>query len=337
MTQDLVLFCDAGPWAQCHFVRELARMAESKWNLKPFVGVGAFPYMKDKLFYSPCQSAADRFIEEATRTSTGLWSHCSYGGWFTDDPLDESKLPKAPFHVTNAYQYHHFKGKYPYLPAGVNTDMFRPGLEPKGVERRLRVGWTGSMQYNAALKLFLDRLVPAVRLAGSDGWISEAKIEFRPLAVWNCNDARHPQEVAEYLKEIDVYVCTSISEGSSLSVLEAAAAGCVIISTPCGNAPELVVNKRLLVDWTPKNIAEAILLLHEERGMLRDLSEQTRELVEREWAWSSSPRGEQWLEWITGSKDCYFRPSVNHDVLKVSREYRLRSEPKLIRGDMMGS
>jgi glycosyltransferase involved in cell wall biosynthesis len=293
----LSLYCDSPTWAQCHFVRDLARQSE-KWGWASEVMGGFLVPSGLDLFYSPCCGTADGV--EAHRSSTGLWSHVSYGGWFSDTPLNDPLLPKAPYHATNLYLYELLDRRVPYLASGVDTDVFQPATgRKKGEDRRLVVGWTGSLQYNAAVKLFLDLLIPAVRRAGSDGKLSESRICFRPLVVWDCRDARTPLDVAEYLKDVDVYVCTSASEGCSLSVLEAAAAGCVIVSTPCGNAPELT-KPEFLVPWSVEGISDVLLRLYEDRRLLQDTSAWSRQLIMDRWSWDAPKKKESWQAWLSG-------------------------------------
>lgn len=345
----LTLYCDSPTWAQCLFVRQLAALAESSWGWDALVTSGAWPNATGSMFYSPCKGAAENpVVAGAVRRSTGLWSHCSYGGWFTDDPLDDAALPTVPFHSVNLYQYHLLKGRVPYLPAGVDTDMFRPATaeEREGPgegsrDHRMVVGWTGSEEFNSALKVFYDRVVPAVRLAGCDGPLASARIKWRPLMVGDCRDARPPQLVADMLRGVDVFVWASISEGCSLSVLEAAASGCVIVSTPVGNAAELVMDPRLLVSWTPSDIARALRLLESDRDLLRDLQGRTRAVVEQYWSWKSPIKRAAWQAWLSGegtiphpAGQVPYVHSQGPEVLDVSRRLREESTPRLVRGDM---
>ena len=47
-------------------------------------------------------------------------------------------------------------------------------------------------------------------------------------------------DVSDILKELDVFVLASTSEGMPLSILEAMAAGRAIVATRCGGIPEVV-------------------------------------------------------------------------------------------------
>ena len=337
--KSLVLYSDVGAWAQYGFCQELARQAPA-WGFAPIIASGTnLSTSRDVTFYSPCHGAADRIRSYGVAEArTGLWSHVSYGGWFTDDPLRRAELPASPAHATNLY-LHGLTG-LPYLAGGVDSDLFRPSASGRRADSRLTVGWTGSLQYNAAVKLFLDLWITAVRRAGSDGPLAKARICARPLPVWDCEDARSAREVAAYLQSIDIYLCASISEGCSLSVLEAASAGCVIISTPCGNAPELATE---IVGWNASEIAGAVLRFDQDRKTLREASERTRDLVERFWAWTSPIKSEAWRAWLHGESVPSWREQLPYMVetpetlLARSRQLREMARPTLQRGDMYRS
>ena len=332
----LVLYADTPGWAQHHFVVQLAREAE-RWGWSPTVETSQdFNVPAGALFYSPVAGMPDHVLAAGADACGGLWSHVSYGGWFTDDPLDPAKLPKARMHATNLY-LHALTG-LPYLAAGVDTDKFHPPTGSEAREKRhardprLVIGWTGSLQYNAAVKLFNDLWVPAVRKAGSDGPLAEARFCARPLAVWDSRDARTPDEVAEYLRGIDIYLCTSISEGCSLSVLEAAASGCVVLSTPCGNAPELA---QTIVPWNARYIAGFLSGYHEKRASFYDHSERARETVMKTWAWAT--RRDAWQAFLAGSSMEQPDHAEVLAVLSRSRKQRELAAPPFVRGNMHGS
>jgi len=60
-------------------------------------------------------------------------------------------------------------------------------------------------------------------------------------------------EVERFLPSIDLFLQPSIYEGLSLTILEAAAAGIPIVSTPVGGTPEIITNKHEGVLVEPGN------------------------------------------------------------------------------------
>ena len=53
-------------------------------------------------------------------------------------------------------------------------------------------------------------------------------------------DVRPAREMADWYNTGTVLVCASAAEGTPNPALEAAACGCVVVSTPVGNMPELI-------------------------------------------------------------------------------------------------
>ena len=87
-------------------------------------------------------------------------------------------------------------------------------------------------------------------------------------------------DIPELLNLFDIYVCSSISEGLSLSVMEAMSAGKVIISTNVGGNAELIQdgqNGLLVPSKDPDALAEKILFLLNNDSLMRQLSAKARE------------------------------------------------------------
>jgi glycosyltransferase involved in cell wall biosynthesis len=70
------------------------------------------------------------------------------------------------------------------------------------------------------------------------------------------------EDVRPYLEQMDVFVLPSVSEGLSLSILEAALSGKFIIATDVGGIPEIIKNKETGLLFTPKNIEQLVLHLN---------------------------------------------------------------------------
>lgn len=65
-------------------------------------------------------------------------------------------------------------------------------------------------------------------------------------------------DVRPYLNKFDVFVLPSVSEGLSLAVLEAAAAGNFLIATKVGGVPEIIKHKETGLLFKPKNIEQLV-------------------------------------------------------------------------------
>jgi len=70
--------------------------------------------------------------------------------------------------------------------------------------------------------------------------------------------AGEQDDVRPALEEMDVFVLPSISEGLSLVILEAAAAGKVVIATKVGGVPEIIKDKENGLLFKPKNIEQLV-------------------------------------------------------------------------------
>ncbi|MBT4722615.1 glycosyltransferase [Candidatus Falkowbacteria bacterium] len=65
-------------------------------------------------------------------------------------------------------------------------------------------------------------------------------------------------DVRSMLKDIDIFVLPSISEGLSLAVLEAAAAGKYVIATDVGGVPEIIEHNKNGLLFSPKSIEQLV-------------------------------------------------------------------------------
>ncbi len=91
-------------------------------------------------------------------------------------------------------------------------------------------------------------------------------------------------DIPELLNLFDIYICSSISEGLSLSILEAMAAGKPVVATQVGGNPELVIpgkNGFLVSPGDPYALAEKILILLKDKN-LRELMGRTGKKIAEE-------------------------------------------------------
>lgn len=164
-----------------------------------------------------------------------------------------------------------------YTPGGVDTNFFQPATEkkPAGV---MRVGWAGSLaNHGDSHRGYLDVIVPAVALLADVELVTASRED-----LW-----RGPEEMREFYRSLDVYVCASRDEGSPNTCLEAAACGIPLVTTRVGNMPELVrtgVNG-FLVERSIGNIASKLVLLRDDLKLRTSLARNIREDIQA-WDWS---------------------------------------------------
>jgi len=123
------------------------------------------------------------------------------------------------------------------------------------------------------------------------GYLSELKALVDELGVGRqiiFAGAKYGKELISYYEAADVFVYTSLYENFGQTLLEAAAAGLPIISTPVGIAPEIVIDGEtgLLVSDDPKMIRERIGELRH-NSIRSEFSTRIREIVKKKFDWSN--------------------------------------------------
>jgi glycosyltransferase involved in cell wall biosynthesis len=132
---------------------------------------------------------------------------------------------------------------------GIELGAFleRPAA-PGAVSPRIRFGSVGRMVPVKAHSILIDAFAQVVRrLPGAElrivgGGPLEADLRKRVEATGLTGQIRIEginHEIADVLKDLDVFVLSSISEGLPLVILEAMAAGLPVVSTRIGGVPEV--------------------------------------------------------------------------------------------------
>lgn len=91
------------------------------------------------------------------------------------------------------------------------------------------------------------------------------------------------EEVVDTFNEIDVSVIPSLRESFGVSAVEAQACGCAVIASRTGGLPEAAKEDYSALFFEPKNIdelTEKMLLLYEDRKLLRKFQENAVQYVE---------------------------------------------------------
>ncbi len=121
------------------------------------------------------------------------------------------------------------------------------------------------------------------------GYLAELKALADELGVReriNFVGAKYGEELLGYYHTADVFVYTSLYENFGQTLLEAAAAGLPIISTPVGIAPEIVVDGEtgFLVSDDPKMISERIRRLSN-ISTRREFGSRIKGIVKEKFVW----------------------------------------------------
>jgi len=247
---------------------------------------------KGKAFYKSI------FIDEA-RTVTGIHSHHSWDDRKTTpdhDVIPSKKLINflGSFKGINVVSRKLFEifletglGNLAYTPNGVDTDKF--SCKKKEIKTSFIIGYSGSDNHDWR-KGITQFIIPASKIPGVNLKIAS------PL-----EGQISPDLMPSFYRDIDAYVCASSSEGFSLSVLEASAMGCPVISTRVGGCEDLIIDgyNGFLVDRNIDSIKEKIIYLKNNPQKSLEMGVNNKKLVEQLWSWKVRSRA--WLSFIKGN------------------------------------
>lgn len=177
---------------------------------------------------------------------------------------------------------------------GVDTSRFCPGDQCF----RRSLGWTeenivfGNVanfipykrhtDFVKAAKMIADS-IPAARfiLAGEDrGILSEIKLQIASCGLESkFAIVAGTQEPEALYRSMDIYICTSATEGLSNVLLEASATGLPIVATDVGGNAEVVsqgVNGMLVPPRSPEAVAKSAIIVARNNQLRKDMSSRNR-------------------------------------------------------------
>jgi asparagine synthase (glutamine-hydrolysing) len=208
---------------------------------------------------------------------TGVRSHVS---WDQLAAPDLARFLMQHFQRTHVVSARLQRELAPWLPAvayvthGFDGTLFRPAPRVSNAGRPLRVGWAGNR--TTAVKGFADFIEPLGRIEGVT------------LGFCGYSDRNLTRdEMVQWYRDVDVYVCASLSEGNNNALLEAAASGCAIVTTDNGTVPEYLEHSRsaLIVPRTPQAFIDAVAQLRDDPTLQRQLGEAASAAVLPAWTW----------------------------------------------------
>ena len=148
-----------------------------------------------------------------------------------------------------------------------------------------------ALQYLDEVKLTIVGSEEKSSSLSKKGYLAELKALADELGVGeriNFVGAKYGKELINYYQAADVFIYTSLYENFGQTLLEAAAAGLPIISTPVGIAPEIIIDGEtgFLVKGEPKMISEKIKELNN-ISTRREFSSRIKEIIKEKFAWSN--------------------------------------------------
>jgi glycosyltransferase involved in cell wall biosynthesis len=194
------------------------------------------------------------------------------------------------------------KRKIRVIPAGIDiADYESHRAKSNGVPSLLFVGRIArdrhlepiikALQYLDQVKLTIVGGEEKRSSLSEKGYLSELKALVDELGVTNRTSfagAKYGKELISYYQAADVFIYTSLYENLGQTLLEAAAAGLPIISTPVGIAPEIVIEGQtgFLVSDDPKMISQRIRQLNNV-STRREFGSRIKKIVKKKFFWSN--------------------------------------------------
>jgi glycosyltransferase involved in cell wall biosynthesis len=200
------------------------------------------------------------------------------------------------------------------VPAGADTDAFKPGLDAKEVRRRYNLsgrpvvgyvgtfaGWHGLPDLVKASKTILEHLPTARFLMVGPYYEKTARLA-RETDLADAYVFTGPMPyltVPQFISASDVLVAPYNPDNQKeftffpLKIIEYMACGKAVVTTPVGVIPNLVKNGEnglLVKPGNPSELAQAIVRLLADRDLAERLGRRARDTVQEEYSWRSFAR-----------------------------------------------
>ena len=183
-----------------------------------------------------------------------------------------------------------------YTPNGVPTNQFTPDFSFQH-SKKLVIGYAGrDRDQKKGNKSFI---IPAANVLQNSVDLKLAICDFilERRTGTRGDSYKDYEDMPDFYKRLDVYICASREEGSCRSVLEAMASGCAIISTDCGAINELINDGEggFIVKRNINAIVKAIQNLIDDRHLLTRMKIHNRQVIESfDWSFISN----HWYKWF---------------------------------------
>lgn len=173
------------------------------------------------------------------------------------------------------------------FPDGVDLELFKPSNIERLhdiADRSIVIGWVGNSKWSPELgdvKGINTLLRPAIDQLQQEGIDIKEHFADRQVRM-----IAH-EDMPKYYDEIDLYICTSMTEGTPNPILEAMASGVPVISTDVGLVTELFGPKQkefILRNRSVDTLKAAIMRFVNNRHLFRELSEENLDYIQA-WDW----------------------------------------------------
>ena len=208
-------------------------------------------------------------------------------------------------HIINDFEIP--EGKVHYLPFGVDTDLFFPKTPMNNdiqdiivvfSNRRFFPVYDISTLINGFAKAYASdrRLRLILKMDGPDEekhreqvnslGISDIVLFKKKTSYSNIAYADIPDDY----RNADIYITTSLSDGTPVSLLEAMASGLPCIATSVGGIPEWIEDRKtglLITPGSPEETTQAILKLASDPVLCSRMGSAAREVIIRNGQWNT--------------------------------------------------
>lgn len=245
-------------------------------------------YAKDHL-----SMTLEEFKEKYIKTKKVTFSVCDHLYLEGEDKWRTKEiLPFANSYMVTSQKLYDIYSQFDKKPSkiihdGVDLKLYQPLSVDRFEEKeKLTVGWVGNSKFKDSsgdedLKGVEGIIKPAIEELQKEG----RKIE---LNLADRNIKMIPQEeMPNFYRSIDLYVCASKTEGTPLTVLESMAMAIPVISTDVGVVAEALGEKGkkyILEERTKQCLKEKLIQLMENRGELKEIAKENLERV-KEFDW----------------------------------------------------
>ena len=111
-------------------------------------------------------------------------------------------------------------------------------------------------------------------------------IPCRAVIANSAQNWRTPAMLCEIYNQYPIFICASRGEGGPATLLEAAACGCVVISTPVGYSEDIIGSSNgYIVRRRSDEFLEKVTALYEDSESLQAMSQRIQATV-RGWDWT---------------------------------------------------
>ncbi|MFC4807985.1 glycosyltransferase family 4 protein [Paenibacillus sp. GCM10023250] len=288
---NILLVADYPGWAFDHIAQDLSAQDIDgiQFEINYYSNVTAADQARFDLIYPMTVSIAQRLHKigiPLEKMATGITSLVPY-----EAQLASGRLPGEFLRLlrmmrgVNTYSNEIVRLFKPYFPlrktrVGIDTALFKPA--PVSRAGSFRAGWVGRIDIPARRELKGYDLVRSA--------LHGLKLE---LEIRTFKERYVPREqMIGYYQRLDCLICSSRTESIPFPVLEAAACGVPVISTPVGIVPELIRSGQngIIIPRTANAIRKEVLQFMANPGERQKLGRNARDTVVKQWSWDVCKR-----------------------------------------------